>query len=80
MTRVIFVVLGEGQIFGINGSSALGEIKFSISFTKPNPKFCLSLHYNADIRYLFVNEKVIFKKFFKLTIKMSNPMLPQKYI
>ena len=33
--------------------------RFSISFTKANTEF-LSLHYNADNRYLFVNGKVIF--------------------
>ena len=35
--------------------------KFSINFTKSNTKFCLSLHYNADNSYLFVNGKEIFK-------------------
>ena len=31
----------------------------SITFTKVNTKFCLSLHYNAYNSYLFVNEKKI---------------------
>ena len=35
--------------------------KFCINFTKANTKFCLSLHYNADNSYLFVNGKEIFK-------------------
>ena len=35
--------------------------KFSINFTKANTKFCLSLHYNGDNSYLFVNGKEIFK-------------------
>ena len=35
--------------------------KFSINFTKSNTRFCLSLHYNADSSYLFVNGKEIFK-------------------
>ena len=33
----------------------------SISFSKANTKFFLSLHYNADNSYLFVNGKEIFK-------------------
>ena len=33
----------------------------SINFTKVNPKFCLSLHYNGANRYLFVNGKDIHK-------------------
>ena len=35
--------------------------KFSISFSKANTRFCLSLHYNADNSYLFGNGKEIFK-------------------
>ena len=35
--------------------------KFSINFSKVNTKFCLSLHYNADNSYLFVDLKEIFK-------------------
>ena len=31
--------------------------KFSINFSKANTKLCLSLHYNADNSYLFVNGK-----------------------
>ena len=37
------------------------EIKFSIDFTKVNTKSCLSLHYNGDNSYLFVNGIEIFK-------------------
>ena len=44
--------------------------KFSINFTKANRKFCLSLHYNADNSYLFVNGKDIFK--FKADYKNVN--------
>ena len=32
---------------------------FSINFSKVNTKFCLSLHYDADNSYLFVNGKKI---------------------
>ena len=28
---------------------------YSINFTESNKKFCLSLHYNGEISYLFVN-------------------------
>ena len=37
------------------------EKKFSISFSTENAKFCLSVHYNLDNSYLFVNEKETFK-------------------
>ena len=55
------LILGEGPTYGINGSFGSPEKKFSINFTKANTNFCLSLHYNADISYLFVNGKEIFK-------------------
>ena len=35
--------------------------KININFSKAKTKFCLSLHYNADNSYLFVNGKEIYK-------------------
>ena len=55
------LMLGEGPTFGMNGKFGLLEKKFSINFTKANTKLCLSLHYNANNSYLFVNGKEIFK-------------------
>ena len=37
------------------------EKKISINFSKAKTKFCLSLHYNGDNNYLFVNGKENFK-------------------
>ena len=37
------------------------EEMYSISSTKSNNKFCLSLHYNAANSYLFVNGSEIHK-------------------
>ena len=31
------------------------EKMYSINFTEKNKKFCLSLHYNGENSYLFVN-------------------------
>ena len=56
-----FLVLGDGPTFGINGSFGSPGKKFSINFSKANTKFCLSLHYNPDNSYLFLNEKEVFK-------------------
>ena len=52
-----FLVLGEGDTFGINGSFGVPENKFRVNFSKAIIKFCLSLHYNGNNSYLFVNEK-----------------------
>ena len=43
-----FLVLGEGDTIGINGSLSGTEKKFGINFSKAKIKFCLSLHYNGD--------------------------------
>ena len=51
----------KGDGFGINGSFGAPEKKFRINFNKASTKFCLSLHYNANGSYLFVNGKEIFK-------------------
>ena len=48
-------------MYGINGSFGAPEKKFDINFSKANTKFCLSLHYNDDNSYLFVDGKEIFK-------------------
>ena len=56
-----FLVLGEARAYGINGSFGSLEKKFSINFSKANTKFRLSLYYNVDNSYLFVNGKEIFK-------------------
>ena len=54
------VLLGEGPVYGINGSFGLPE-EFTFNFSKANTKVCLSLHYNEDNSYLFLNEKEISK-------------------
>ena len=42
-------------------SFGLPEKMFNINFTKANTKYCLSLYYNADNSYLFVNGNEVFK-------------------
>ena len=65
-----FLVLGEGLNYGINGSFGSPEKEFLINFTKVKAKFYLSLHYNHDNTYLFVNGQEIFK--FKVDNKNVN--------
>ena len=54
-------MLGLGPTLGINGSFGSPKKIFSINFTKASTKFCLSLYYDADTSYLFVNGKEITK-------------------
>ena len=48
-------VMGELFIQGINNTTIYAEKKFYRNFTDPGKKFILSLHYNGDDSYLFVN-------------------------
>ena len=50
-----FSVLSESPTYGINGSLRSAEKMYSINFIKVNTQFCLSLHYNDDNSYLFIN-------------------------
>ena len=56
-----FLVLDEGSTYGINGNFGSPEKKLSINFSKARTKPYLSLHYNHDNSYLFVNGKEISK-------------------
>ena len=52
---------GKDIIQGINGTTIYAEKTYSINFTKSRARFCLSLHYNGDNSYLFVNATEICK-------------------
>ena len=53
------LVLGKSVIQGINDTTTDAEKMNSTNFTVDNKRFCLSLHYNGDNSYLFVNGKEI---------------------
>ena len=55
------LVLGKGFIQGINDKIMYTEKTYLINFTKTKVKFCLTLHYNGDNSYLFVNGTEICK-------------------
>ena len=59
--KVNILVLGKDIIQGINGTTIYAEKKYLINFTKSKTRFCLSLHYNGDSSYLFVNGTEIYK-------------------
>ena len=48
-------VMGQGFVQGINDTTIYVEKIFYRNFTSPGKKFVLSLHYNGDNSYLFVN-------------------------
>ena len=55
------LVLGKDFAQGINGTTIYAEKIYSINFTENNERFVLSLHYNRDNSYLFVNGTEIHK-------------------
>ena len=50
-------VMGDLFVQGINDTTLYAEKIYSQNFTQPSAKFILSLHYNGDDSYLFVNGK-----------------------
>ena len=56
-------VMGKDYITKINDTTIYAEKMFYRNFTDPGKKFILSLHYNGDSSYLFVNgrEELKFK-------------------
>ena len=50
-------IMGDGFVQGINDTTLYAEKIYSQNFTAVNKKFVLSLHYNGDDSYLFVNGK-----------------------
>ena len=47
--------MGTGLTQGIHDTTLYAEKNFYRNFTDPGKKFMLSLHYNGDDSYLFVN-------------------------
>ena len=66
-------VMSDGFVQGINDMTLYAEKIYSQNFTQPNKKFVLSLHYNNNDSYLFINGKQELK--FKTK---SNPVLIEK--
>ena len=63
------MVLGEEPTDGVNDSTGAAEKTLSVNFGKDKAKFCLSLHYNGDESYLYVNKTEICK--FKVNENIS---------
>ena len=50
-------VMGYGFVQGINDTTLYAEKTYTTDFGAVNKKFVLSIHYNGDNSYLFVNDK-----------------------
>ena len=49
--------MGDLFVQGINNTTLYAEKVYNQNFTQPSKNFVLSLHYNGDNSYLFVNGK-----------------------
>ena len=68
-------------VFGIGPTQGLehtltAEKMYSVNFTVTNKKFCLSLHYNVENSYLFVNGT----EFYKFKAKVSEILVGPIYL
>ena len=54
-------IMGEALVQGINDTTIYAEKNFYRNFTDTGKKFVLSLHYNGDNSYLFVNSRQVLK-------------------
>ena len=55
------LILGHGLTQKVNNATIDAEKTYSPNFSAENKIFCLSLHYNGDNSYLFVNGKEVTK-------------------
>ena len=70
-------ILGKGSTEGLN-DTITAETWYSINFIRPGIKFCLSLHYNGNNSFLFVNATKICQLKAKVWYKMFG--LIKKYL
>ena len=58
---ILILVIGPTQ--GLDNTTLTAEAKYSITFSRSNKKFCLSLHYNdSNSFYLLILQKRINSK------------------
>ena len=55
------LILGHGLTQKVNNTTISAEKMYSPNFSADNKIFCLSLHYNGENSYLFVNGKEVTK-------------------
>ena len=53
--REKILILGEGPTQGLDDTTLTAEAKYPINFTQSGKRFALSLHYNENNSFLFIN-------------------------
>ena len=52
------LILGIGPTQGLDDTTLTAEIEYSINFSRPRIKICLSLQYNGSNSFSFVNAAI----------------------
>ena len=52
---ILIINKGKGLTQGLDDTTLTADTQYSINFSRPNSKLCLSLHYNGSYSFLFVN-------------------------
>ena len=55
------LILGISPTQGLDDTTLTAEAQYSINFSRSKRKFCLSLHYNGNNSFLFVNATKIYQ-------------------
>ena len=59
-TEKDILILGKGSTQALDDTTLTAEAQYSMSFSRSNRKFCLSLHYNGRNSFLFVKATKIY--------------------
>ena len=55
------LILGIGPTQGLDDTTLAAEAKYSMNFLRTNRNFCLSLHFNGNNSFSFVNATQIYQ-------------------
>ena len=59
-TEKDILILGKGSTQALDDTTLTAEAQYSMSFSRSNRKFCLSMHYNGRNSFLFVKATKIY--------------------
>ena len=66
------LILGEGSTQGLNDTTLTAEAKYPVNFTESGKRFVLSLHYNGNNSFLYVNATKIYQfKIFRNILQLT---------
>ena len=55
------LILGKDPTQGVDDTTLTAEAQYSVNFSRSNRKFCLSMHYNGNNSFLYVNATKIYR-------------------